>query len=91
MILAVNIGNSNIRFGVGKDHSDLNSWTINTKPFKTTDEFFVIFKNMYAQYEIDKEQITDIVIGSVVPHQTRIISKALAQVHKISPFFRWVI
>lgn len=85
MILAVNIGNSNIRFGVGKDHSDLNSWTINTKPFKTTDEFFVIFKNMYAQYEIDKEQITDIVIGSVVPHQTRIISKALAQVHKISP------
>lgn len=86
MILAVNIGNSNIRFGVGKDHSDLHSWTINTKPYRTTDEFYFLFKNMYAQYEVKPNIISGIVIGSVVPHQTAILAKALKKFHKIEPF-----
>lgn len=85
MILAVNIGNSNIRFGVGKDYSDLHSWTINTKPFKTTDEFYFIFKNMYEQYGVQPEEITKIVIGSVVPHQTAIIARALKKFHTMEP------
>lgn len=85
MILAVNIGNSNIRFGVGKDHSDLHSWTINTKPFKTTDEFYFIFKNMYEQYGVKSQDINGIVIGSVVPHQTSIVANALKRFHDIKP------
>lgn len=85
MILAVNIGNSNIRFGVGKDHSDLHSWTLNTKPFRTADEFYFIFRNMYDQYGVQGEDITGIVIGSVVPHQTSIIARALKNLHNIEP------
>ncbi|MGI9525672.1 MAG: type III pantothenate kinase [Weeksellaceae bacterium] len=81
MILAINIGNSNIRFAIGENHLDLTSWTINTKPFKTTDEFYFIFKSMYEQYENKMKAITGIVIGSVVPHQTGIIAKALQRFH----------
>lgn len=81
MILAINIGNSNIRFAIGENHQDLISWTINTKPFKTTDEFYFIFKNMYEQYESKMKKITGIVIGSVVPHQTGIVAKALERFH----------
>lgn len=83
MILAVNIGNSSIRFGVGTHHSDLVSWTMNTKPFKTADEMFMLIKNMHEQHKIDKEKIQKIVIGSVVPHQTKIVSRALKQIHGI--------
>ncbi|MDO5655024.1 MAG: type III pantothenate kinase [Flavobacteriaceae bacterium] len=85
MILAINIGNSNIRFGVGENHTDLHSWTLNTKPFRTADEFYFVFKNMYEQYQISQDKITGIVIGSVVPHQTSIISRALYDLHKIEP------
>lgn len=85
MILAVNIGNSSIRFGVGVDHTNLTSWTINTKPFKTADEMFLMFKNMYEQHEIDESRITGIVIGSVVPHQTSIVSRSLEEIHGIEP------
>lgn len=83
MILAVNIGNSNIRFGIGSDHHEIQSWTISTQPFKTTDEFFVIFKNMYRQYGFEIEDVKDIVIGSVVPHQTRVVAHALEKIHQI--------
>lgn len=83
MILVVNIGNSSIRFGVGKNHKELTSWTINTKPFKTADELFLMFKNMYVQHDIDYKQISGIVIGSVVPHQTTIVSRALFEIHGI--------
>lgn len=85
MILAVNIGNSSIRFGVGENHEKLTSWTVNTKPFKTADEMFLMFKNMYEQHEIDESQITGIVIGSVVPHQTSIVSRSLEEIHGIKP------
>lgn len=85
MILVVNIGNSSIRFGIGQNHESLTSWTIHTKPFKTADELYLMFKNMYEQYEIDESQIKDIVIGSVVPHQTTVIARALKSIHGIDP------
>lgn len=85
MLLAVNIGNSNIRFGIAKGFDVKKSWTINTKPYKTTDELFCLVKNSYKQYKIDKKSIENIVIGSVVPHQTRIVCNALEQIHQIKP------
>lgn len=84
MILAVNIGNSSIRFGVGQNHLGLVSWTMNTKPFKTADEIFMMVSNLYEQHKIDKTKINRIVIGSVVPHQTKIIARALKQIHGIN-------
>ena len=85
MLLAVNIGNSNIRFGIAEGVNILTSWTINTKPYKTTDELFFLIKNSYKSYNINEEDITDIVIGSVVPHQTGIIVNALKHIHDIKP------
>lgn len=85
MILAVNIGNSNIRFAIGENHKELTSWTVNTKPFKTKDEFYFIFKNMYEQYGATPQDIKGIVIGSVVPHQTPIVAEALEKFHHIKP------
>lgn len=85
MLLAVNIGNSNIRFGVKKDEDVFLSWTVNTKPYKTRDELFVIFRNMYEHYACEIKDFTGIVIGSVVPHQTEIIASALQEIHQINP------
>lgn len=85
MLLAVNIGNSNIRFGIAKDSEISVSWTINTKPYKTTDEIFLLIKSSYKLYGIKDKNIAGIVIGSVVPHQTRLVAKALERIHNIAP------
>lgn len=85
MLLAVNIGNSNIRFAVFKSDDSVVTWTINSKPARTEYEFFAKFSNMYEPFGIDKNDITDIVIGSVVPPLTMNVKKALKKIHGLKP------
>lgn len=85
MLLAVNIGNSNIRFGVFKSEEEIISWTVNTKPYRTEDECYAKFKGMYKPFNLDKRDITDVVIGSVVPTMTQAVFNALKRIHKIAP------
>lgn len=85
MLLAVNIGNSNIRFGIYEGEVCTSSWTINTKPYRLEDEHFMTFKNIYTQYNVGVDNVTGIVIGSVVPSQTLPIQLALEKLHNCTP------
>lgn len=85
MLLVVNIGNSNIRFAVFKTDDSVVTWTINSKPARTEYEFFAKFSNMYEPFGISKEDITDIVIGSVVPPLTMNVKIALRKIHGFNP------
>lgn len=85
MLLTVNIGNSNIRFGVFKPEDDIISWTVNTKPYRTEDECFAKFNSMYEPFGLKKEDITGIVIGSVVPPMTTSVVNSLRRIHEIEP------
>ena len=85
MLLAVNIGNTNIRFAAFRSETDIITWTINSKPPRTESEFFAKFSNMYQPFGISKAEITDIVIGSVVPPLTASVKIALQKIHKFKP------
>lgn len=85
MLLAVNIGNSNMRFGVFRSDDEIISWTINSKPYRTEDECFAKFSGMYEPFGLKKEKITGIVIGSVVPALTASVSNSLYKIHNIEP------
>ncbi|MDR1792765.1 MAG: type III pantothenate kinase [Bacteroidales bacterium] len=83
MILAVNIGNSNIRFGIFlNDEKCVQSWTIPTS-IGDKNTYFEI-KNLFLKYKPEKD-IVDIVIGSVVPNYTHQISSMLYRVSGIKP------
>ena len=86
MLLAVNIGNSNIRFAVMEDNKVHLSWTIATKPYRTAGEFYITFQTYKEQYKNAFNKITKIVIGSVVPQQTQIIAKMLQKTFQVKPF-----
>lgn len=83
MLLVVNIGNSNMRFGIFKDNEYVNSWVMNTKPYKTEDELFSQFKMTYQNYGINPNDIDEIAVGSVVPHLTYPVRKSLSRLHNI--------
>lgn len=85
MLLAVNIGNTNTRFGIFKPDGEILSWIINSKPYMTEDECFAKFGSMYEPFEIDKGNITEIVIGSVVPLLTMAVFNSLKRIHHIEP------
>ena len=83
--IVINIGNTNIRFGIfDKDNCDI-SWVINTKPYKTSDELFVHFTMMYQTYKVDVEKIDKIIIGSVVPQLTMDVRSAIKKIHHKEP------
>lgn len=84
-IIVINIGNTNIRFGLfQKDNCEI-SWIINTKPYKTSDELFVQFLTLYQYYQIKIEEIEKVIVGSVVPQLTYDISRAVEKIHNKKP------
>ncbi|WP_103326593.1 type III pantothenate kinase [Bacteroidetes bacterium endosymbiont of Geopemphigus sp.] len=87
MLLVVNIGNSSLRFGVFEDESleCQNSWIINSKTSRSSDEYAILFESLYRRYGIDWKKIKAIVIGSVVPALTDFISNSLTSMHNFTP------
>jgi len=81
--IVINIGNTNIRFGHFIDGECSASWIINTKPYGTRDELFAQFTMLYQSYNIVVKDVNKIIIGSVVPQLTHIISSALYKIHGI--------
>lgn len=83
--IIVNIGNSNIRFGLFDDDNCDISWVINTKPYRTSDEMQAQFMMLYQTHRIEPQLIDRIIIGSVVPQLTHEISQALKKIHGKKP------
>ena len=67
MLLAIDVGNTNIVFGVKNDDKWLNSWRIQTDSLKMADEYEVIFRSLLTSKENLLNQIRQIVFSSVVP------------------------
>ena len=83
--IVINIGNTNIRFGLFNDDNCDISWVLNTKPYKTTDELYVQFLMLYQTYKIEVQKIEKVIIGSVVPQLTKVVSSAIKRIHAKNP------
>jgi len=79
--IVINIGNTNVRFGFFKRDKCEVSWIINTKPYRTSDEFFIQILSLYNHYNIKYQDIDRIIIGSVVPQLTNDIRVAMSKIH----------
>lgn len=83
--IVINVGNSNIRFGLFNDDNCDISWVINTKPYRTSDELQMQFMMMYQTHKIEAERIDKVIMGSVVPQLTREITSAIRKIHGMMP------
>ena len=72
-----------MRFGIFNGEECINSWVMNTKPYKTEDELFSQFKMTYQNYGINSNDIDEIAVGSVVPHLTYPVRKSLSRLHNV--------
>ncbi len=71
MLLAIDIGNSNIVWGLFDRRTLKGHWRLATDPRKTSDEYGILFSNLLATVGVKPEQISGAVISSVVPILTR--------------------
>lgn len=67
MLLAIDIGNTNIVIGVIREDEILFKARIATDRLRTSDQYGVEIHNMLQVFNIRKEDITDCIIASVVP------------------------
>lgn len=85
MILAVDIGNTNIVIGCIEEEKIYFVERISTDISKTELEYVVGFKTLLDLYRIKTEEITGCIIASVVPPLNNIIKTAMKKLLHISP------
>lgn len=67
MLLAIDIGNSNIVVGFVENGKILRKARTATDPIKTSDQYWIELKGMLGLFEIPAEEIEGVIISSVVP------------------------
>ncbi|PAU95352.1 pantothenate kinase [Aliifodinibius salipaludis] len=75
MLLALDIGNSNIVIGASENGSWGHQWRIQTDTDKTADEYVVMFNSLFSEEGLAFSRFDQIIISSVVPQLTQTISK----------------
>ena len=68
MLLVIDVGNSNIVFGVYKDKELIYDWRISTAKEKTSDEYGLTFEQIFNYHGIGIDEISDVIVSSVVPN-----------------------
>lgn len=84
-LLAVDIGNTNIHFGLWRENSWQLSWRARTVTEKMPDEYAVLLRNFLLSAEMDYRVITGVVIGSVVPPLTRAFTELVERYFHMQP------
>jgi type III pantothenate kinase len=73
MLLAVDVGNTNIVLGVFEDDALAHTWRLQTLRERTADELGLLVDGLFAHHRLDRGRVDGIVLGSVVPPLTATI------------------
>lgn len=86
MILAVDIGNTDIKMALFKDKKILRTWRLSTDKAATLKQYQAQLGSLFTRKKVRDTQIDEIIICSVVPGLSRILSKALFLFFKKRPY-----
>ena len=75
MLLAIDVGNTNIAIGVFTGGELTVSWRLASAAERTADELWVIVSRLFAERRVEPGQITGVILSSVVPTVTKSVVK----------------
>lgn len=85
MIIAIDIGNTNIVLGGFLDGKLSFVARISTVVSETEDEYATKLRSVLAMHKVDKEQVQGAIISSVVPPLSTVIKNAIKLIYGITP------
>ena len=85
MLLAIDIGNTNVVLGLYDGKTLKDSWRAATDPRRTADEYAVMIYDFLARRGYRIEQLNDCVISSVVPALTPVFRELAHRYWEIDP------
>jgi len=85
VMLAIDVGNSNIKLGLYRDSQWIGRWQIRTIRNMTADEYGVSFENLLGHAGIDVASLGTIVMSSVVPPVTGSLRQMFSELARLEP------
>lgn len=85
MLLAIDVGNTNIVLGVFERTELIRSWRLQTLRERTSDELGLLVKGLFDNFKIDRSRVTGSIVGSVVPPLTGTVFAMVAQYFNHAP------
>ena len=85
MLLAIDVGNTNITVGVFKGKEIVNTFRLTTKQSRTSDEYAIHLSGMLLQNGIRFQDIKDVIISSVVPNVMHSLGSAIIKYFGLKP------
>ena len=67
MLLVIDVGNTNIKYGVWKDDNMLASFRVSSRISRTADEYGSVLVNLLGDSGIKKTDVDGIIVSSVIP------------------------
>jgi type III pantothenate kinase len=85
MLLALDIGNTNITAGVFDGERQLVSWRLATDQHRLADEYALQLRGLFPLKNVSPEQVDRVVICSVVPPLTGVFQEAVRTLFGVEP------
>lgn len=90
MLLALDIGNTNVTVGAFEGRKLLAEWRLQTDPHRTPDEYGILLTSFLREKGFSPESVEAAWMGSVVPALTRILREALGRwFHRTPELVTW--
>jgi len=85
MLLALDVGNSDVSLGLFAGEDLERTWRVTTRPDRTADEWAVLLRALFEEGGLDITEVSGSVLCSVVPTATEAVAEALMTATGTSP------
>lgn len=85
MLIAIDIGNTNIVIGIYRNNDLVAHWRLSSQTARTSDECWILLSSLLKSNSIELEQIQGGIISSVVPNLTATFFMVLEGYFQLSP------
>ncbi|HEX2384911.1 MAG TPA: type III pantothenate kinase, partial [Candidatus Binatia bacterium] len=85
MLLAIDIGNTNIVLGIYDGRKLVTHWRLLTQPERTADEYGVLISQLASASGIGCDKVTSIVVSCVVPPMMPMIQELGERLFGVTP------
>jgi type III pantothenate kinase len=87
MLLAIDVGNTNITLGVFRGEQLLHDWRLKTDRDQTVDGWGVLIRNLLMLAGLSANEINGVVISSVVPSLNNSLRRMAERYFRLTPLF----
>ena len=85
MLLVIDAGNTNITLGIFSEDKISGTFRMKAKQPRTSDEYGITLRELVERHGIEGEQITDVIIASVVPDIMHSLGSAIIKYFGVKP------